>query len=107
MDKEYQIQVKEGIHYRPWAYLSHGTVDQAYLALRLAIAQLIRPEKGQLPLLLDDILIQYDNPRAQRTLEFLHTYGEQNQSQILLFTCHQRMADFAKALEIPVTHLLA
>lgn len=71
-------------------YLSRGTKDQAYLALRLAVSKLIS-EKEPLPIVLDDSLSQYDDKRFLSSLDFLREYAEN--SQICLFTCH----DFVKA----------
>lgn len=66
-------------------YLSRGTKDQAYLALRLAVSKLIS-EKEPLPILLDDSLSQYDDKRFLAALKFLSDYAKDGQA--LLFTCH-------------------
>ncbi|HZJ69147.1 MAG TPA: hypothetical protein VFD28_03965, partial [Candidatus Eisenbacteria bacterium] len=39
---------------REWEYLSSGTIEQVYLALRLAITELVTDDKSPLPLLLDN-----------------------------------------------------
>lgn len=67
-------------------YLSRGTADQLYLALRLAVCRLCLPEKP--PILLDDALASFDDARLERALELLwELSGEQ---QLLLFTCQKR-----------------
>lgn len=71
-----------GLH--SWEYLSSGTVDQAYFALRLAVAELIG---ASLPLLLDDVFIQYDDKRTAQAMSFLASRKE----QIVLFTCHKSL----------------
>lgn len=71
-------------------YLSGGTIDQAYLALRLAVAELISGDAERLPLLLDDVLIQYDDERAAAGLDLLERYAAEHNLQILLFTCQSR-----------------
>lgn len=71
-------------------YLSGGTIDQAYLALRLAVAELISDAAERLPLLLDDVLIQYDDERAEAGLNLLERYAVEQNVQILLFTCQSR-----------------
>ncbi len=68
-------------------YLSSGTFDQAYLSLRLAIIKLIFGEK-QLPIILDDAFIQYDDERLKNTLNFLRDFAEDK--QIIIFTCQNR-----------------
>ncbi len=66
-------------------YLSSGTQDQAYLALRLALTELIS-EEDALPIILDDALAQYDDTRTKTAVEFLKHYSEKG--QIIMFTCH-------------------
>ena len=67
-------------------YLSRGTVDQLYLAVRLAVCRLCLPERP--PILLDDALAAFDDARLMAALELLwELSGEQ---QVLLFTCQSR-----------------
>lgn len=86
VDKEYSIQAKQkdGV-YHEWKFLSSGTTDQAYLALRLAMTELITEGGERLPLMLDDILLQYDEKRMKYALDFLEEYAKD--AQILFFTC--------------------
>lgn len=63
--------------------LSRGTVEQVYLCLRLALAEQHRPA---LPLLLDDILVNFDPIRAETSTRVLAEIA-QNQ-QVIVFTCH-------------------
>lgn len=72
----------------PIQSLSLGTMDQVYLALRLAVADLLSGNELRLPLLLDDSFVQYDDQRLEAVLELLEE--ESHERQILLFTCHQR-----------------
>ena len=66
-------------------YLSKGTVDQVYLAVRLAVYDLCM--KGA-PLVLDDALAAFDDQRMAQALDLLLERGEEE--QILFFTCHSR-----------------
>ena len=66
---------------------SDGTVDQLYLALRLAVAGELTP---QAPLILDDALVRFDDRRALEALKILQQ--EAQTRQVLLFTCHNREA---------------
>ena len=70
---------------RSLSYLSGGTVDQLYLALRLAICDLLLPD---CPIILDDALVYFDDERLRVALEVLRELGRQR--QILLFTCTDR-----------------
>ena len=66
-------------------YLSKGTVDQIYLAVRLAVCDLCLPDA---PLVLDEALAAFDDVRAKRALELLQDLAQQR--QIVLFSCHHR-----------------
>lgn len=71
----------------PLDKISTGTMDQVYLALRLAISDIVCTGKENLPLLFDDCFAMYDNDRLEAALKFLSTF---NHSQIIIFTCHTR-----------------
>ncbi len=68
---------------------SDGTVDQMYLALRLAVWEVLCPGA---PLILDDALIRFDETRMGHAMEVLQELGKT--SQILLFTCQNREETF-------------
>ena len=68
--------------------LSTGTADQLYLAVRLAICEMILPPEQNPPLILDDALLTFDDMRLGKTLDYLTRLGEKR--QILLFTCQGR-----------------
>ncbi len=76
------------------AYLSAGTYDQAYLSLRLALSSLMFDNAEGLPILLDDVLTQYDDKRAETALEYLKEYSEYG--QIIMFTCHRSIYSSAE-----------
>ena len=67
-------------------YLSRGTADQLYLAVRLAVCRLCLPDKP--PILLDDALAAFDDQRLTLALELLAELAREQ--QILLFTCQRR-----------------
>lgn len=71
---------------RPSVMLSCGTVEQLYLAVRLAMVNLLLG--GDAPLILDDALVNFDDRRAALALQVLR--DEAKQRQILLFTCQSR-----------------
>ncbi len=73
--------------------MSDGTCDQLYLALRLAAIEQFTQRAEPLPLLVDDILIRFDDDRARETLAVL---GEVSQrQQVIFFTHHQRLRQLA------------
>jgi uncharacterized protein YhaN len=89
---------------RDASFLSVGTVDQLYLAVRLAVCELALPADKACPLILDDALVNFDDTRCERALALLRTLAEQR--QILLFTCHKREMDLVAGLAaVTVTEL--
>ncbi|MFC0211131.1 AAA family ATPase [Paenibacillus chartarius] len=74
--------------------LSRGTAEQLYLAMRLAIAVEYAKEAAP-PLLLDDILVNFDRSRMIRTLELLEDTAKSH--HVLLFTCHAHIVEEARA----------
>lgn len=68
-------------------YLSVGTVEQIYFALRLAAAKILAPY-DQMPIMIDDIFGSWDESRLNQVLTFLTEY---ECGQILLFTCKKEI----------------
>ncbi len=64
---------------------SDGTSDQMYLALRLAVAEILTPDA---PMILDDALVRFDDDRLLEALTILSE--EAAQKQVILFTCQSR-----------------
>lgn len=71
---------------------SSGTIDQAYLALRIAISETLCSE-DVMPLIFDDTLMQYDDIRLENALRFLNDYAISNGTQVIIFTCHKYIRD--------------
>jgi uncharacterized protein YhaN len=87
LDKNMQVTVHpvNSPANRPIGYLSGGTADQLYLAIRLAICDLLLPD---CPIILDDALVYFDDDRLRTALRVLKELGKTR--QILLFTCQAR-----------------
>lgn len=83
-----QVRPEGEILPRSSSALSQGTVDQLYLAVRLAVCELALPGDDPVPLVLDDALANFDDRRAQLALDCLAELAKER--QILLFTCHSR-----------------
>ncbi|MEG2173200.1 MAG: AAA family ATPase [Desulfovibrionaceae bacterium] len=80
----------------PPSVLSRGTQEQLYLALRLAYIRNHATHASALPVIMDDILVNFDPTRARQSAQALLalTQGGANPAhQILFFTCHPHMAD--------------
>ncbi len=71
--------------------MSDGTRDQLYLALRLAALDRHLEEHEPMPLILDDLLITFDNDRAKAILPQLGELAKR--TQIFLFTHHEHLVD--------------
>ena len=86
----------------PLDNVSSGTMDQVYLALRLAAARLLQGDGEQFPLIFDDSFTQYDDERLRSALKWLsEAYG----GQMIIFTCHRREAQMMRAHQVPF-HLI-
>ena len=70
------------------AFLSRGTADQLYLALRLALCDMLLGGEDPCPIVLDDALINFDDVRMGYALDYLAELAQHR--QILLFSCHSR-----------------
>ena len=76
--------------------LSTGTIDQLYLALRLAILK--EMTKENMPIILDESFAYYDQERLENILSYLQ---EQVENQVLILTCTNREEEIMKQKEIP------
>jgi len=87
LGSDFQLQAaaasEDTLHDAWWR--SDGTVDQLYLALRLAVAGELTPDA---PLILDDALVRFDDSRLKAALNILKQEAERR--QVLLFTCQSR-----------------
>lgn len=70
---------------RPAQARSDGTIDQLYLALRLAVAEELTPDA---PLVLDDALVRFDDQRLGEALDILKEASQHK--QVIVFTCQSR-----------------
>lgn len=74
--------------------LSTGTVDQVYLAMRLAVVRLLEKRGEPLPLFLDEPFSQYDEERMLNGFRLLSQLAKER--QIFFFTCHARELELAQ-----------
>lgn len=81
IDNQLKVLVKQDNSFISMDYLSKGTVDQIYLALRLAVANLLITEN--LPIIIDDIFSNYDYQRLKETLSCISEYLNR---QVIIFT---------------------
>ncbi len=93
----------DGTHL-PLLHLSRGTVEPLYLALRLAlIADYSRSPGGAPPVLMDDILVNFDDKRSHYAAEAINRLGQD--TQVLLLTCHERTIECFNKSNVHVIRL--
>jgi uncharacterized protein YhaN len=95
-DRDLRVDDGQG---RTWRVeqLSSGTREQLFLAVRLALVRQLRDQGIDLPMVLDDVLVNFDQERTEAALETLRKFAAQGQ-QILLFTCHRHVAELGQSL---------
>jgi len=69
----------DGRNWRDMTHLSHGTAEQVYLLLRVAIARLLTSEGETCPLILDDVTVNCDPQRQAEIMDILHTISREQQ----------------------------
>ena len=84
-DLSLEVGMQQEIKTHSVQWPSDGTVDQLYLALRLAVAEELTPEA---PLVLDDAMVRFDDARLATALNILTEMAENK--QVILFTCQSR-----------------
>lgn len=77
-------------------YLSGGTIDQIFLAIRIAVGEFISQNNGNLPLILDEIFIHYDDTRTLDTLRYIVDVSKDK--QVVLFTCKRRELELLESI---------
>ena len=88
------LELRDGSYKEPHE-LSTGTREQLYLAMRLAYVRHYCREAEPLPLVMDDVLVNFDDERAYGTLGVLLEVA--NDMQIIFMTCHRNIVDLITA----------
>ncbi len=73
------------------AQLSRGTREQLYLALRFGLIREFGERAERLPVIVDEVLVNFDPDRQLKAAEAFAALSETN--QVLVFTCHPEMVD--------------
>ena len=89
-DDAYRITVRDGDgRLVAGDYLSKGTYDQIYFALRMSLVGMIAED---MPIILDDAFALYDDVRLKKALEYLKTLN----NQIIILSCQSREREIIK-----------
>jgi exonuclease SbcC len=81
-------------HWRDATLLSHGTAEQVYLLLRIAMAKHLAVTSESCPLILDDVTVHCDRERTSALLDALRTISDER--QIILFTQEEDVLEWAR-----------
>lgn len=100
MDEKLHVMVKDEDSYVGIEYLSAGTIEQIYLAVRLSVARLLCKDK--MPLIIDDIFTAYDETRLVNTLDCLKTIDTE---QIILMTSNPHIGDMLDDLDMDYNYV--
>ena len=76
----------------PIEVLSRGTREAVFIALRLALAAAYARRGVMLPLVLDDVLVNFDRSRAIHAVRTLQQFSQLGH-QVMMFTCHDHIVD--------------
>jgi len=85
---EIQVERADGTRLAP-AMLSRGTAEQLYLSMRLALVREYANHVDPLPVVFDDIFVNFDPDRSRTTFRALRELCSTH--QVLLFTCHPHL----------------
>ncbi|MGB7344004.1 MAG: AAA family ATPase [Pirellulaceae bacterium] len=85
----------------PLEVLSRGTREAVFIALRLSLAAAYARRGVMLPLVLDDVLVNFDGDRAIHAARTLKTFAELGH-QVMMFTCHEHIVQIFHDIEVEV-----
>ncbi len=100
LDENLHVMVRDNDSYVGMEYLSAGTMEQIYLAVRLSVARLLCRDK--MPLIIDDIFTSYDETRLVNTLDCLKTIDTE---QIILLTSNPHIGDMLDDLDMDYNYV--
>lgn len=83
---EFRIETEGGDRKRV-IEMSRGTREQLYLSMRLGLIEEYETRSEPLPIIMDDVLVNFDDPRKSRVIETLKDFAESR--QIIVLTCHR------------------
>jgi uncharacterized protein YhaN len=99
-DNVLQVDDRDG-HSLPLEVLSQGTREAVFLSLRLALAAAYARRGAVLPLVLDDVMVNFDVERARAAAVVFRDFAASG-GQILVFTCHEHIVEIFGQLGMEV-----
>lgn len=87
LERKIIVEHQDGTMFEP-KELSQATVEQLYIAIRFAVAQ-VWSEEQTLPFMMDDSFVNFDQKRSDLAIQLMNRLAEQG-NQFIFFTCHQQ-----------------
>jgi len=94
IDENFNVFLNTPNRLVPIEQASSGTMDQVYLALRIAAGRLMQGRSKELPFIFDDSFVNYDSIRLRAALLWI---ANNVPEQIIVFSCHMREAQLMTA----------
>lgn len=94
IDENFNVFLNTPNRLVPIEQASSGTMDQVYLALRIAAGRLMQGRAKELPFIFDDSFVNYDSIRLRAALLWI---ANNVPEQIIVFSCHMREAQLMTA----------
>lgn len=79
--------------------LSGGTREQLFLSIRFALAREFARRGVELPLVMDDLFVNFDQERTDAAADCLIELAKEGQ-QVLFFTCHEHIAELFRKKQV-------
>jgi uncharacterized protein YhaN len=76
--------------------MSRGSREQLYLSMRLGLIEEYETRSEPLPIIMDDVLVNFDDTRGKKVLEILSSFAEKR--QVIVLTCHQHTVEVYREL---------
>ena len=86
-----RIRTSDDTVAREAEYLSAGTLDLMYLAVRLAVCELALPDGESCPLIIDEALVNLDESRFEQAMKLLREIAKKR--QVILFSCRKTLSE--------------
>ena len=71
--------------------MSRGTREQLYLAMRFGLIQEYETRSEPLPVVMDDVFVNFDDDRRDNVIEILKEFSKER--QVIILSCHKQSLD--------------
>jgi len=97
IDKEELLIENDRSESRSAVEMSRGTREQLYLAMRFGLITEYETRSEPLPILMDDVFVNFDDDRRERLAETLKKFSQNR--QVIVLSCHRHTLDLFSSLE--------